>query len=187
MGNSEMEQLDVHPSSPKASLSTDDDILESLNMRYGTEVVSRVRRLLQTEREHTETRSPRTQEACRGPTSSVQPGAIVRNHERSSISPSVHMDGTAGSERLAVSQTPPMRPASPVDKRRGSNSSAFHTSTPEAQSWHCRACHRDPCENTVAAFCGHIFCSSCLIQILRTDMCCSACGQVFLLKLDLRS
>ncbi len=119
-----MEQLDVHPSSPKASLTTDDDILESLNMRYGTEVVSRVRQLLQTEREHTETRSPRTQEACRGPTSSVQPGAIVRNHERSSTSPSVHMDGTAGSERLAVSQTPPMRPASPVDTgRRGWNSS----------------------------------------------------------------
>ncbi|RDX47036.1 hypothetical protein OH76DRAFT_803687 [Lentinus brumalis] len=52
-----------------------------------------------------------------------------------------------------------------------------------ATSFHCRSCLRDPCVQPVAAFCGHIFCHSCILQELSTKMCCPVCQRTFFVRL----
>ncbi|TFK92273.1 hypothetical protein K466DRAFT_659445 [Polyporus arcularius HHB13444] len=50
-------------------------------------------------------------------------------------------------------------------------------------SFHCRSCLRNPCVQPVAAFCGHIFCHSCILQELSTKMCCPVCQRTFFVRL----
>ncbi|KAI0707513.1 hypothetical protein C8T65DRAFT_650767 [Cerioporus squamosus] len=145
------------PATP--SLPTDDDILEALDVRYGTEMASHVRHILRTEDVSTEVRPS----ADGSPLSHPPAGETISSHE------DLRSDSSM--------QQGPLRQTSP--------STGLHAGMLEAQSWHCRACLREPSNDTVATFCGHLFCRSCLMQMCRTDMRCSVCGQLFFLKLEL--
>ncbi|KAI0336669.1 hypothetical protein GY45DRAFT_6509 [Cubamyces sp. BRFM 1775] len=54
-------------------------------------------------------------------------------------------------------------------------------------SWRCRSCHRVPCIEPVATFCGHIFCRSCILLELGEHGVCPVCKKMFLLRLDIAS
>jgi len=61
---------------------------------------------------------------------------------------------------------------------------AGSTSIPaKGPSWHCRSCMKNPCTEPTATMCGHIFCHSCIIKELSTNMQCPACKKVMLLRL----
>lgn len=55
--------------------------------------------------------------------------------------------------------------------------------------FHCRLCALDPCNETTATACGHIFCNRCIVEEVRRNARCPICHAVILLfallKLDL--
>ncbi|KAF9226372.1 hypothetical protein BS17DRAFT_777136 [Gyrodon lividus] len=57
------------------------------------------------------------------------------------------------------------------------------------QRLHCRVCLREPCEETTATICGHIFCKRCITQAIVDKSECPVCNSTTLLycllKLDL--
>ncbi|TFK85220.1 hypothetical protein K466DRAFT_664659 [Polyporus arcularius HHB13444] len=49
-------------------------------------------------------------------------------------------------------------------------------------TWHCRACDMEPVAPTATA-CGHIFCTTCIVQELVKHGCCPVCKKMILLRL----
>ncbi|RPD56332.1 hypothetical protein L226DRAFT_615535 [Lentinus tigrinus ALCF2SS1-7] len=59
--------------------------------------------------------------------------------------------------------------------------------TPPRSSFHCRSCLKDPCTEPVATVCGHLFCHSCILHEIETNMCCPVCQTAFLIELHIES
>ncbi|KAI0711464.1 hypothetical protein C8Q76DRAFT_59394 [Earliella scabrosa] len=51
-------------------------------------------------------------------------------------------------------------------------------------AWHCRICKDDPCTIPMAAMCGHIFCTPCILQELVKTGSCPVCRKMILLRLQ---
>ncbi|RPD56936.1 hypothetical protein L226DRAFT_168390 [Lentinus tigrinus ALCF2SS1-7] len=196
-GHDELLQLttgDLEALKPSAqvALPTDADI-----PRYDADVASRVSRVLPTEpapttQTTTHDRGQDTRETRRNVEAWQE--CILLDSPTSPSLCSIRLEENRTQVLSAMSQTP-TRPSSPVghilqqgdneglgtSEETGSNAGMLQT-----QSWHCRACLRNPCKDPVATLCGHLFCRSCLMHIFEDDMRCSVCGQFFLLQLDLQ-
>ncbi|KAL6301410.1 hypothetical protein BKA93DRAFT_460673 [Sparassis latifolia] len=59
--------------------------------------------------------------------------------------------------------------------------------TPKGLSWHCRVCLKNPCTEPTATMCGHIFCHSCIIKEIATNMQCPVCKKSMLLRLHVET
>ncbi|KII91321.1 hypothetical protein PLICRDRAFT_38071 [Plicaturopsis crispa FD-325 SS-3] len=61
--------------------------------------------------------------------------------------------------------------------------------TPKVSPLHCRICRKDPCIDTTATMCGHIFCSRCITDEIVSTSRCPVCSTTTLLyclfRLDL--
>ncbi|KAI0707901.1 hypothetical protein C8Q76DRAFT_134958 [Earliella scabrosa] len=100
----------------------------------------------------------------------------------SSSSPLPRMPAVSGFSGTA---TPPPAPASYAHSTVArSVGRAPSSQSPKTLSWHCRACLREPCEDPISTMCGHIFCHRCLVDGLRTELCCPFCKQTFLVRLQ---
>ncbi|KAK0199547.1 hypothetical protein DFS33DRAFT_1367777 [Desarmillaria ectypa] len=48
-------------------------------------------------------------------------------------------------------------------------------------SLHCRSCMANPCRETTATTCGHVFCKRCITEKVASTSRCPACGEMTLL------
>ncbi|KAH7907550.1 hypothetical protein BJ138DRAFT_485650 [Hygrophoropsis aurantiaca] len=50
-----------------------------------------------------------------------------------------------------------------------------------APSFHCRICHKDPCDDLTATMCGHLFCNRCITGEIMAKSACPVCQKPTLL------
>ncbi|KAI0765246.1 hypothetical protein C8Q74DRAFT_1287144 [Fomes fomentarius] len=108
-----------------------------------------------------------------------------------STSPSVNKQGVrTGTRDYGVTSNPVSSRLSSArwDSAPGSGTILSQDGKPRIlspPSWQCRLCRRDPCDDIVATFCGHIFCHDCIVEKLATSLTgCPVCNTTFLVKLD---
>ncbi|KAI0807898.1 hypothetical protein C8Q74DRAFT_100270 [Fomes fomentarius] len=108
-------------------------------------------------------------------------------------SPPHDHDGSSPAEEGAMPSSPKpalvaagdklLQPSSYLPDKPHSRRAIDQGARKRALSYHCRSCLQEPCVDPVISFCGHLFCHRCLIEELRSRMCCPECQRPFMVQM----